>query len=72
MALLPTHHGAKVRIVTQKRTKPLSIEKLWAYEAKHPAIFAAPRALAEARLIADLGRAKRNHRRLKRGNGVTR
>jgi len=49
--------------VTQKRTKPLSIEQLWAYEAKHPVIFAAPRALAEARLIVDLGRAKRNRRR---------
>ena len=49
--------------MTQKRTKPLGIEELWAYEAKHPVIFAAPRALAEARLIVDLGRAKRGRRR---------
>jgi hypothetical protein len=51
--------------VTQKKTKPVSIEQLWAYEAKHPVIFAAPRALAEARLIAELGRVKRvrHHRR---------
>jgi hypothetical protein len=49
--------------VTQKKTKPLSIEQLWAYEAKHPVIFAAPRALAEARLIVDLGRVKRSRRR---------
>ncbi|MEI6077558.1 MAG: hypothetical protein WCS94_18400 [Verrucomicrobiota bacterium] len=48
--------------MTQKRTKPLSIEQLWAYEAKHPAIFAAPRALAEARLIVDLGRSQRSRR----------
>jgi hypothetical protein len=49
--------------VTQKRTKPLSIEQLWAYEAKHPVIFAAPRALAEARLIVDLRRTKQTRRR---------
>jgi len=56
--------------VTQKRTKPLSIEQLWAYEAKHPVIFAAPRALADARLIVDLGRTKRSRRR--HGLGVAR
>lgn len=45
--------------MTVKRTKSVSLEELWAYEATHPVVFAAPRALAEARLIAGLGRSKR-------------
>ena len=49
--------------MTQKRTKPLSLEQLWDYEAKHPIVFASPSALAEARLIAELGRVKRGRRR---------
>ena len=49
----------------------MSIEQLWAYEAKHPVIFASPRALAEARLIADLGRAGRSLHRNAR-NGIKR
>ena len=55
--------------MTVKRTKPVSLEELWAYETKHPVVFAAPRALAEARLIADLQRLKRG--RIHR-TGVTR
>jgi hypothetical protein len=48
--------------VTVKRTKPISLEDLWDFEDKHPVVFASPRALAEARLIARLARVKRNHR----------
>jgi hypothetical protein len=56
--------------MTVKRTKSVSLEELWDYEAKHPVVFASPRALAEARLIADLNRVKRNRRRHSRGNGA--
>jgi hypothetical protein len=56
--------------VKVKRTKRVSLEELWEYEATHPVVFAAPRALAEARLISDLFRAKRNSRRVRR-NGAT-
>ncbi|MBI3850023.1 MAG: hypothetical protein HY298_07005 [Verrucomicrobia bacterium] len=49
--------------MTVKRTKPISLEELWEFEAKHPVVFAAPRALAEARLIAELDRVKRGRRR---------
>jgi hypothetical protein len=53
--------------MTVKRTKSMSLEELWDYEAKHPVVFASPRALAEARLIAVLGAVKpRLH---SRGNG---
>jgi hypothetical protein len=52
--------------MTQKRTKPVSLRELWDYESKHPVVFAAPRALAEARLIADLDQLKRNRRLRKR------
>jgi hypothetical protein len=38
--------------MTVKRTKSVSLEELWDYEAKHPVVFASPRALAEARLIS--------------------
>ena len=55
--------------MTVKRTKSVSLEELWDYEAKHPVVFASPRALAEARLIADLGRVKHGRRRI-RGNGA--
>jgi len=56
--------------MTVKRTKSVSLEELWNYEATHPVVFAAPRALAEARLIADMNRAKRNRRSHSRSNGV--
>ena len=49
----------------------MSLEELWDFEDKHPAVFAAPRAQAEARLIADLERMKRNRRRPARRNGRT-
>lgn len=55
--------------MTVKRTKPMTLEELWDFEDKHPVVFAAPRALAEARLIADLDRLKRGRRR-GRSNGV--
>ena len=56
--------------MTVRRTKPVSLEELWDYEDKHPVVFASPRALADARLIAALGRSKRNPRRRARRNGV--
>ena len=46
-----------------KRTKSISLEELWEYEAQHPVVFASPRALADARLIAELDRLKRVRRR---------
>jgi hypothetical protein len=52
-----------------KRTKAVSLEELWDYETKHPVVFASPRALAEARLIAELGRVKHGRRRI-RHNGA--
>jgi hypothetical protein len=39
------------------------------YEAKHPIAFASPRALLEARLIAEMEKARRPRRRARR-NGV--
>jgi len=57
--------------MTVKRTKSVSLEELWEYEARHPVVFASPRALAEARLISDLGRAKSSRRR-GRGHGAVR
>jgi len=47
--------------MTVKRTKSVSLEELWEYEARRPVVFASPRALAEARLIADLRLTKRGH-----------
>lgn len=58
--------------MTVKRTKPVSLEELWDFEAKHPVVFAAPRALAEARLIADLFRLKRDRHTRKRNGGTHR
>lgn len=62
--------------MTTKRTKPVSLEELWAYEAEHPAVFASPRALVEARLIAALGQSPRPSRksvgsRRRRRSGTT-
>lgn len=62
--------------MTTKRTKPVSLEELWAYEAKHPVVFASPRALVEARLIAVLDQSQRPRRRSAgvrphRRNGLT-
>lgn len=58
--------------MTVKRTKPVSLEELWDFEAKHPVVFAAPRALAEARLIADLFRLKRNRHTRNRNDSPSR
>lgn len=55
-----------------KRTKPVSLEELWDFEAKHPVVFASPRALADARLIAALERTRQNRRRRTPRNGVAR
>jgi len=49
--------------MTVKRTKPMTLEELWDFEDKHPVVFASPRALADARLIAELNRVKRGRRR---------
>jgi len=56
--------------MTVKRTKSVSLEELWDYEAKHPVVFASPRALAEARLIADLGRVNQGRRRIRRNRAT--
>jgi hypothetical protein len=54
--------------MTVKRTKPVSLEELWAYEDQHPVVFASPRALIEARLIAGMDRPKQiRHRPHKNG-----
>lgn len=58
--------------MTVKRTKPVSLEELWDFEAKHPVVFASPRALAEARLIADLFRLKRGRHARKRNGSPSR
>lgn len=49
------------------RSRPASLEEMWAYEEAHPVVFAAPRALAEARLIAELETLRGRKRR---GAGV--
>lgn len=59
----PVRDKGRTKHMTVKRTKSVSLEELWEYEAKHPVVFASPRALAEARLIADLGRGKRSRHR---------
>ncbi len=53
--------------MTVKRTKPMTLEELWDFEDKHPVVFASPRALLEARMIAEMDKARRPHR-----NGVAR
>ncbi|MBI4026522.1 MAG: hypothetical protein HY360_16165 [Verrucomicrobia bacterium] len=53
--------------------KKLTAEEWWdgilEYERTHTIAFASPRALMEARLIAEMDKARRHHRRA-RGNGV--
>lgn len=46
--------------MTVKRTKPVSLEELWEFEAKHPVVFAA------------LERTRQNRRRRTHRNGVAR
>ena len=45
------------------------LDECFEYEATHPIAFASPRALVEARLIAELDKTRRPHRRARR-NGV--
>ncbi len=60
------------RAVSQSRP---TAEKWWndcaEYEATHEIAFASPRALLEARMIAEMDKARRPHRRAHR-NGVAR
>jgi len=57
------------------KKKLTGAEKWWnecaEYEATHEIAFASPRALLEARMIAELDKARRPHRRAHR-NGVAR
>jgi len=46
------------------------LDDLFDYEAKHPIAFASPSALAEARLIAKLDKARRPRRRTQRNGTV--
>ena len=56
--------------MTVKRTKPMTLEELWDFQDKQPVVFASPRALLEARMIAEMDKARRLHRRDRR-NGVS-
>lgn len=49
----------------------MTLEELWDFEDKHPVVFASPRALAEARLIAELDRVNRGVRRGRRNGAAT-
>ena len=57
------------------KTKLTAAEKWWndivEYERTHEIAFASPRALLEARMIAEMDKARRPHRRAHR-NGVAR
>ena len=57
------------------KTKLTAAEKWWndivEYERTHEIAFASPRALLEARMIAEMDKARRPHRRTHR-NGVAR
>jgi hypothetical protein len=58
--------------VKTKQTAREWLDDLWTYEDKHPVAFASPRALVEARLIAEMDRARRLHRRTRRNGTVHR
>jgi hypothetical protein len=58
--------------VKVKQTAREWLDDLWKYEDKHPIAFASPRALLEARLIAEMDRAQRSHRRARRNGAVHR
>ncbi len=61
------------RILSDMKVKQTArewLDDLWNYEDKHPLAFASPRALVEARLIAELDRVRRPHRGTRR-NGAT-
>ena len=57
------------------KTKPTTAEKWWndcaEYEATHEIAFASPRALLEARMIAEMDKARRPRRR-NHSNGLAR
>ena len=62
------------RILAKVKTKLTPrewMDDLLEYERTHPIAFASPRALMEARLIAEVDKARRPHR-LARRNGVAR
>ena len=48
------------------------LEECFEYEATHPIAFASPRALLEARMIAEMDKARRPHRRAHRKGVVPR
>ncbi len=52
----------KIDEMKGKQTDQSWLKELWDFEAKHPVVFAAPSALAEARLIAELEHMKRTRR----------
>lgn len=58
--------------MTLKRTKPVGLQELWEFEDRHPVVFASPRALSEARLIAAMERVQGNNRRHSHGKGISR
>jgi hypothetical protein len=59
-----------MKVVAQKKFKGEDwLEECFEYERTHEIAFASPRALVEARLIAELDKARRPHRRNHR-NGV--
>jgi hypothetical protein len=58
--------------VKAKQTVRERLDDLWNYEDKHPVAFASPRALVEARLIAELDQARRVQRRTRRNGTVHR
>ena len=44
----------------------MTLEELWDFEDKHPVVFASPRALLEARMIAEMDKARHPRRRARR------
>jgi hypothetical protein len=59
------------KVAQKKLTSEEWLRDLFDYEAKHPIAFASPRALVEARLIAEMDEARSPRRRAHR-NGVSR
>jgi hypothetical protein len=55
-----------------KQTAREWLDDLWNYEDKHPVAFASPRALVEARLIAEMDRVRRPYRRADRNGAAHR
>jgi len=57
-------------VVQKKLTDEEWLRDVFDYEAKHPIAFASPRALVEARIIAEMDKARSHHRRARR-NGLS-